>query len=132
MYGLKIMNKLVQSPHKKLEAWKKSMDLVELIYAATSEFPVDEKFGLVSQMRRAAVSVPSNIAEGAGRRTDAEFINFLTIAIGSLSELDTQLELSGRLGYLDNEQVDQLVQLTDHCKALVFGLRKSISTPNHG
>lgn len=126
------MNKLVQSPHKKLEAWKKSMDLVELIYAATSEFPVDEKFGLVSQMRRAAVSVPSNIAEGAGRRTDAEFINFLTIAIGSLSELDTQLELSGRLGYLDNEQVDQLVQLTDHCKALVFGLRKSISTPNHG
>ncbi len=68
--------------HKDLDVWKKSMDLVELIYSLTSQFPTDEKFGLVSQMRRAAVSIPSNIAEGAARKGDKELIQFLMIAIG--------------------------------------------------
>jgi len=119
------------SPHKNLEAWKKSMDLVEAIYGATLSFPADEKFGLTSQMRRAAVSVPSNIAEGAGRRTDKEFINYLTIAIGSLCELDTQLELSKRLKYLNDNSFERLVEQVDQCKALAFGLRKSIMNKLH-
>lgn len=114
------------SPHKNLEAWKKSMDLVEAIYAATVSFPAEERFGLTSQMRRAAVSVPSNIAEGAGRRTDKEFIHYLSIAIGSLCELDTQLELSKRLHYLNEESNEKSLKQIDQCKALVFGLRKSI------
>ena len=82
--------------HKDLDVWKKSMDLVELIYGLTSQFPSDERFGLVSQMRRAAVSIPSNISEGAARKGDKELIQFLMIAIGSLSELETQYLLSVR------------------------------------
>jgi four helix bundle protein len=76
--------------HKDLDVWKKSMNLVVLIYDITSKFPSDERFGLTSQMRRAAVSIPSNIAEGAARKGDKEFIQFLMIALGSLSELETQ------------------------------------------
>jgi four helix bundle protein len=76
--------------HKDLDLWKKSMNLVVLIYDITSKFPSDERFGLTSQMRRAAVSIPSNIAEGAARKGDKEFIQFLMIALGSLSELETQ------------------------------------------
>ena len=77
------------------------MDIAEKIYSTTETFPSVEKFGLISQMRKCAISVPSNIAEGAGRNTKKEFVNFLHIAQGSLSELDTQLELSLRLEYLD-------------------------------
>jgi four helix bundle protein len=76
--------------HKDLDVWKKSMALVVLIYDITSKFSSDERFGLTSQMRRAAVSIPSNIAEGAARKGDKEFIQFLMIALGSLSELETQ------------------------------------------
>jgi four helix bundle protein len=76
--------------HKDLDVWKKSMNLVVLIYDITSKFPSDERFGLTSQMRRAAVSIPSNIAEGAARKGDKEFIQFLMIALGSLSEVETQ------------------------------------------
>ena len=92
----------MDKPHKRLDAWKLSMNLVKQIYQVTSSgFPKEEKYGLIDQMRRAAVSVPSNIAEGAARSTKKEFANFLHIAQGSLSELDTQLELANALGYLD-------------------------------
>lgn len=77
------------------------MDIAEDIYKISGRFPSEERFGLVSQMRRSAVSVPSNVAEGAGRNTKKEFTNFLHIAQGSLSELDTQLELSRRLDFVD-------------------------------
>jgi four helix bundle protein len=87
----------MDKPHKNLKAWQLAMDIAEKIYSTTESFPSDEKFGLVSQMRRSAISIPSNIAEGAGRHTKKEFMNFLHIAQGSLSELDTQLELSLRL-----------------------------------
>lgn len=76
--------------HKDLDVWKKSMDLVESIYKITQIFPDSEKFGLTTQMRRAVVSIPSNIAEGSARKGDKELIQFLHIAIGSLSELETQ------------------------------------------
>lgn len=93
----------MEKPHKRLEVWKKSMDLVIELYKVTEAFPKEEKYALIDQIRRSAISIPSNIAEGAGRHTKKEFINFLHIAQGSLSELDTQLELSLRLNYLRND-----------------------------
>ena len=76
--------------HKDLDVWKKSMDLVEAVYALTKSFPDDERFGLTNQIQRAAVSVPSNIAEGSARKSDKELIQFIYIALGSLSEIETQ------------------------------------------
>ena len=85
--------------HQELQAWQEAMRLAENVYALTANFPDVERFGLIGQMRRAAVSVPSNIAEGAARGGNKEFIHFLHIARGSLSELDTQLLLAKRLGF---------------------------------
>lgn len=87
-------------PHKTLECWKQSFELVKDVYRITNSFPVEEKFGLMSQLRRASVSVPTNIAEGAARRSKKEFIQFLYISEGSLSEIDTLLELSVALNFL--------------------------------
>ncbi|MCK0125010.1 four helix bundle protein [Gelidibacter sp. F2691] len=96
--------------HKDLDVWKKSMDLVEVVYRLSSQFPSDERFGLTSQMRRAAVSLPSNIAEGAGRKSDKELIQFLHIALGSLGELDTQYLIAVRLKYCNiNAEFEGLV-----------------------
>ena len=83
----------MEKPHKKLEVWKLAMEIAEDIYELTEKFPSPEKFGMVSQMRKSSVSIPSNIAEGAARNTKKEFINFLHIAQGSLSELDTQYRI---------------------------------------
>ena len=110
--------------HKDLDVWKKSMDLVELIYSLTSQFPSDEKFGLVSQMRRAAVSIPSNIAEGAARKGDKELIQFLMIAIGSLSELETQYLISIRLNFNKNREDIETTIL--EVKKLLLGFRNYI------
>ena len=85
--------------HKDLDVWKKSIDLVVLVYKICEKFPTHEKYGLISQLQRAAVSVPSNIAEGAGRNSTKEYIRFLSIAQGSLSELETQLIIADKLGY---------------------------------
>ncbi len=98
-------------PHERLEAWKSAMELVEEIYRVTAVFPAHEQYGLVSQMRRAAVSIPSNVAEGAGREGNREFSRFLSIARGSLSELDTQHQIAIRLGYVKealNKSFDKL------------------------
>lgn len=89
--------------HKDLNLWKESMNLVEDIYSISKHFPKEEIYGLTSQMRRSAISIPSNIAEGAGRNGGKEFVRFLYIALGSLSELETQLEISLRLKYIPNE-----------------------------
>jgi len=91
----------VEKPHKKLKVWQLAIDIVMDVYKTTESFPAEEKFGLISQMRRCAISIPSNIAEGAARHTHKEFINFLHIAQGSLSELDTQLEIAQRLCFVD-------------------------------
>jgi len=85
--------------HKDLDVWKKSIDLVAYIYELTSKFPKSEQFGLSDQMRRAAISIPSNIAEGAARQSEREFCQFLHIALGSLAELETQAIIAQRLGY---------------------------------
>jgi len=115
-----------EKPHRNLVAWQKAMDLVTEIYQATGSFPKEGMFGLTSQIRRVAVSVPSNIAEGAADRTAQQFSNFLSNAIGSLNEIDTQLDLGYRLGYLNKESYDHLYEVMDECLALTYGLRKSL------
>lgn len=111
-------------PHKKLIAWSKSMDLVEEIYEISKTFPREEIYG--SQLRRAAVSVPSNIAEGAAGRSTVQFRNYLSVAIGSLNELGTQLEIALRVGYLAGPRFAQADALVDECLAVTYGLRKSL------
>lgn len=115
-----------KKPHRNLTAWQKAMDLVVAIYHATGRFPKEEMFGLTSQLRRAAISVPSNIAEGAADRTAQQFSNFLSNAIGSLNEIDTQLDLALRLGYLTESDHEYIHRLVDDCLALTYGLRKSL------
>ena len=110
--------------HRTLKAWQQAMDLVESVYAATSTFPAHEQFGLTSQMRRAAVSVPANVAEGFARNGSKELLHFLGIASGSLSELDTLVELAGRLNYF--EQAEELQGKVDEVSGLVMGLAASI------
>ena len=113
-------------PHRNLIAWQKAMDLAVAIYSATSKFPKEEMYCLTSQLRRAAVSVPSNIAEGAADRTIHQFYNFLSNAIGSLNEIDTQIDLGLRLGYLAENDYHHLYKILDDCLALTYGLRKSL------
>lgn len=99
--------------YQDLRVWNNAMQLVEYVYRLTSNYPDSEKYGLVSQMRRAAVSIPSNIAEGNGRGSDKDYRRFLTIARGSLMELETQTILSARLGFIQNDpSVEQLIQTT--------------------
>jgi four helix bundle protein len=107
--------------HKNMDVWKLSIDLVVSVYRVTSRFPVEEKFGLVQQMRRAAVSVPSNIAEGAARKSQNEFLQFLHVSLGSLSELDTQLTISQRLGY-NKEDLSETIEYCDRIRRMLFGI----------
>ena len=105
--------------HKDLEVWKRSMDFVVDLYSVTKIFPNDELYGLTSQMRRAAVSIPSNIAEGSARQGNKEFIHFLYIALGSTVELETQLIIAYKLNYINKEKYDFLnVQLSEIGKLL--------------
>ena len=92
----------MEKPHKKLNAWKESIALVVLVYDLTKQFPKSELFGLISQLRRAVISIPANVAEGAARQTRREFVQFLHIARGSLSEVDTYIEIARRLGYMED------------------------------
>ncbi len=96
--------------HRKLEVWREGRRLVSAVYLATREFPAEERFGLVRQLRRAALSIPSNIAEGAGRGGTAEFARFLRIAMGSACELETELEVSWDLGYLAGGHHQDLIR----------------------
>ena len=122
------MSQKNQKPHRNLLAWQKGMDLVIEVYNLTQDFPDRELYGLSAQLRRAAVSVPSNIAEGAANRTRSQFANFLSNALGSLNEIDTQLELSFRLGYLSDQSYNNITSLLNECLALTYGLRKSIAS----
>jgi len=88
--------------HRDLDVWKKGIDLVEDIYRSTNDFPREEIYSLTSQIRRSVISIPSNIAEGAARNSKKEFIQFLHIALGSSAELETQLLIAERLGYIKN------------------------------
>ncbi|MBX2932731.1 MAG: four helix bundle protein [Ferruginibacter sp.] len=93
---------------RELKIWQRSINLAEMIYTITCDFPIEEKYGLVSQLRRCAVSVPSNISEGAGRGTNKQFRYFLEIAMGSCNELQTHLELSFRFNYISRDKLDKL------------------------
>lgn len=112
--------------HKKLEVWQESILLVKLIYNMTKKFPREELYGLTSQMRRSAVSIPSNIAEGAARNSKREFLYYLIVARGSLSELETQLIISKELGYeQDNNIYDQLEKVFALLSGLINSLKKA-------
>lgn len=113
-------------PHKKLAAWQKSMTLVEKLYKLTNAFPREEICGLTAQIRRAAVSVPSNIAEGAAGRSPVHFRNYLLVPIGSLNEIATQLEIAWRIGYLNAAKFAAAEVLVDECLAITYGSRRSI------
>jgi four helix bundle protein len=105
--------------YKELNVWKRSIKLTVQVYKLSQKFPVEERFGLTSQIRRCAVSVPSNIAEGAGRRTDGEFVNFLGIAHGSICELETQLYVGLELEYLNTKEFNEVSsELTEIQKML--------------
>lgn len=112
--------------YKDLDVWKKSMKLCENIYEITKEFPSEEKFGLTSQLRRSAISIPSNIAEGAGRNTNGEFKQFLGISLGSLFELETQLMLSIKLDLSKHGIIDSSLLLIEELRKMIFGLQKSL------
>lgn len=112
----------MDQPHKKLDLWRAAMELAVTIYQVTDLFPREERYGLTDQIRRASSSVPSNIAEGAGRQTRKEFINYLHIAQGSLSELDTHLELARRLGYLGQDSWTALDGKVERIDKMLSGL----------
>ena len=113
--------------HKDLIVWQKSMDHVAAIYVVTKSFPQEELFGIVSQMRRAAVSIPSNIAEGYGRLYDKETVKFLSNALGSASELETQLIISKDLGYMSLEDYQKLITEIEEIIRMLSALIKSAS-----
>jgi four helix bundle protein len=113
-------------PHRKLEVWKKSMDFVKHVYQATETFPKSEIYGLSSQMRRAAVSIPSNLAEGAARKGKKEFSQYLYIAQGSISEIDTQIELSFILNFLEKNLYNDLMDELNTISKMLFGLLRSL------
>ena len=110
--------------HRSLDVWKQAMALVVDVYALTAMLPQNEQYGLISQLKRAAVSVPANIAEGAARNGSKEFLHFLSIASGSLSELDTLIDLARQLGYVEN--TEELNAKVDNVSGLVMGLAASI------
>jgi four helix bundle protein len=111
---------------KKLIVWQKSMDVVPLVYKATQKFPPEEKFGLASQMRRAAVSIPSNIAEGSGRNTKKDFLQCIHIALGSTSELETQVDIAYRLNYIDTQIHTALTDKIVEIKKILVAFRASL------
>jgi len=117
-------------PHHQLHAWKRAIAFVKQIYQITGEFPAEEKFGLVSQMRRSAISIASNISEGAGRNNKKEFNQFLGIAQGSSSELETQLIISRELGFMNEKLADELINELDNISKMIIGLRRALRKSN--
>jgi len=122
----------MEKPHKKLTVWQKAVELSVKIYQITESFPKAELFGLVSQMRRAAVSVPANIAEGAARRGIKEQLHFINIARGSLSELDTHLEIATRIKFVPETGARSLSGLMAEVDRLLYGYMKSVECKKAG
>ena len=116
----------MSSSYRDLRVWQQGMDLAEEVYLATAGFPKQEMYGLTSQLRRSAVSIPSNIAEGKGRNTDRDFLNFLFHARGSLMEVETQIMLSARLRFLSQQQADALLNATTKVARSLAGLINSL------
>ncbi|KQW83909.1 four helix bundle protein [Brevundimonas sp. Root1279] len=118
--------------YRDLQVWRKSLDWAEGIYEASAHWPRDERFGLIGQIRRAAVSVASNIAEGAARRSTGEFIQFVGMARGSLAEAETQLILAERLGYLPNVDARALLLASEDISRMLVALSSALSRRKDG
>ena len=111
---------------EKLDVWGKSVDFADRVYAVTRTFPAEERFGLTSQMRRASVSISSNIAEGSGRSSDKDFVHFLQIAYGSILEVLSQAQVALRQALLDVEQRDDLYERGEELARMLSGLKRSL------
>lgn len=114
--------------YRDLQVWQEAVDLVELVYRASAAFPADERFGLTSQLRRSSVSIPSNIAEGHARPTTRDYLRFLGISLGSLAEMETQLLIAHRLGYIDDASLDRVCQASDRIGRMLRAMMKSLQT----
>lgn len=115
--------------HRELDVWKKSIDFVTKLYKETVDFPKQEAYGITNQIRRAAISIPSNIAEGAARDSNKEYIRFLYIALGSIAEIETQLIIANNLHYFDDKAFKELEEDRDEIARMLYGLiryRKSL------
>jgi four helix bundle protein len=113
--------------YRELIVWQKAIALVEATYRVTNDFPKTEIYALTNQIRRAAVSIPSNIAEGQGRNSTRDFLYFLSVAQGSLMELETQITIADRLGYIDDSQEKSLLDSTAEVSRMLSGLRNSLN-----
>lgn len=111
--------------HKDLEAWKEAINFVTKIYSVTNDFPKEEIYGIVSQIRRCAISIPSNLAEGCARPSSKDTSRFIDIALGSVAELETQLIISQNLGYINN--LNELLENLNKISALIYGLKKYLN-----
>ncbi|MEY1639644.1 four helix bundle protein [Tenuifilum osseticum] len=112
--------------HKELDAWKVAVDLSVEIYSLTQSFPKEENFGLVQQIRRSTISIPSNIAEGCARGSSKETINFLYVSLGSLAELETQIIIASKLGFVNG--IDELLKKLNKLKQVILGLIRYLKT----
>ena len=113
--------------YSELLVWQKAMDLVTTVYRMTKAFPADEKFGLTAQMQRAAVSIPANVAEGHGRKSTKAYLNHVSIANGSLMELETLLQIAARLDYLENHRLLEVLKQTNEIGKMLSGLTRSLN-----
>lgn len=114
--------------HMDLDAWKLSMSLVSHMYMLTRDFPKEEIYGLTSQIRRAAVSIPSNIAEGAARGSNKDFVHFLNISLGSFAEVETQIILSADLDFISDTQKDDTIEKLINIRRLIIGLKRALQS----
>lgn len=115
-----------------LDVWKQAVDFVVDLYHITRRFPPEERYALANQMQGAAVSIPSNLAEGHGRKLTAVFLNHLSVAYGSLMELETQIRIAHRLDYVDDETLRRLLETADHIGRRLTRLKQSLSEPPNG
>jgi four helix bundle protein len=113
--------------HKNLLVWQKSMAFVTELYKLTRKYPKDEQYGLINQLRRAAVSIPSNIAEGCARRNTKQYIQFLYVSLGSASEIETQVIISYNLEYVSNNEEQNMLEMLEEIIRMLVGLIKSLS-----
>jgi len=113
--------------YSELQVWEKAMELVTHVYQLTGGFPVEEKFGLISQLQRAAVSIPANIAEGHGRKSTGAYLNHISIANGSLMEVETLIQIASRLGFLTQQQVMDTLSRADEIGKMLSGLHRSLN-----
>lgn len=113
--------------YKELKVWQKAIDLALEVYRITEKLPAEERFGLISQINRCAISIPSNIAEGAGRNSNKDFNHFLGISLGSSFELDTQMIISNRLGYVNNADFEEIEKELEYIQNMIVKLKQNLN-----